>query len=215
MTPLPCRLLVVTDRRLAARDLPLVVHDAVSAGARWVWFRDKDLERADRLALARQVLAAIRGRAVMTVGSDIGLVMELGLKAAHLSMAADVAEARQTLGDDALIGLSAHSLADVALAKARGADYVTLSPIFETASKPGYGPSLGLAGLQAASALGLPILALGGVSPTNAATVMGAGAAGIAVMGGIMAAGDVRRAVCDCRAALSAPGPLGLGAVRA
>ena len=185
MTPLPCRLLVVTDRRLAARDLPLVVHDAVSAGARWVWFRDKDLERADRLALARQVLAAIGGRAVMTVGSDIGLAMELGLKAVHLSMAADVAEARQNLGDDALIGLSAHSLADVALAKARGADYVTLSPIFETASKPGYGPTLGLGILKAATAVGIPIIALGGIHPGLAKPVINEGADGIAVMGGI------------------------------
>jgi len=185
MTPLPCRLLVVTDRRLAARDLASVVDDAVSAGARWVWFRDKDLERPERLALARQILAAIGGRAVMTVGSDIGLAMELGLKAVHLSMAADVAEARQNLGDDALIGLSAHSLADVALAKARGADYVTLSPIFETASKPGYGPTLGLGILKAATALGIPIIALGGIHPGLAKPVINEGADGIAVMGGI------------------------------
>ena len=185
MTPLPDRLLVVTDRRLAARDLPSVVHDAVSAGARWIWFRDKDLARVERLALARQVLAAIGGRAVMTVGSDIGLATELGLKAVHLSMSADVASARLRLGADALIGLSAHSLADVALAKAKEADYVTLSPIFETISKPGYGPSLGLGILKGATALGIPIIALGGIHPGLAKPVINEGVDGIAVMGGI------------------------------
>jgi thiamine-phosphate pyrophosphorylase len=185
MTPLPCRLLVVTDRRLAARDLASVVDDAVSAGARWVWFRDKDLERQERLALARQILAAIGGRAVMTVGSDIGLAMELGLKAVHLSMAADVAEARQNLGAQALIGLSAHSLDDVARAKANGADYVTLSPIFATARKPGYGPTLGLGILKGATALGIPIIALGGIHPGLAKPVINEGVDGIAVMGGI------------------------------
>ena len=185
MTPLPCRLLLVTDRRLAARDLASVVDDAVSAGARWVWFRDKDLERQERLALARQILAAIGGRAVMTVGSDIGLAMELGLKAVHLSMAADVAEARQNLGAQALIGLSAHSLDDVARAKAMGTDYITLSPIFETMSKPGYGPCLGLGILRAATALGIPIIALGGINPELVKAVMDEGVDGVAVMGGI------------------------------
>ena len=185
MTPLPCRLLLVTDRRLAAGDLASVVDDAVSAGARWVWFRDKDLERQERLALARQILAAIGGRAVMTVGSDIGLAMELGLKAVHLSMAADVAEARQNLGAQALIGLSAHSLDDVARAKAMGADYITLSPIFETMSKPGYGPCLGLGILRAATAVGIPIIALGGINPELVKAVMDEGVDGVAVMGGI------------------------------
>jgi thiamine-phosphate pyrophosphorylase len=175
----------VTDRRLAARDLASVVDDAVSAGARWVWFRDKDLERQERLALARQILAAIGGRAVMTVGSDIGLAMELGLKAVHLSMAADVAEARQNLGAQALIGLSAHSLDDVARAKAMGADYITLSPIFETMSKPGYGPCLGLGILRAATAVGIPIIALGGINPELVKAVMDEGVDGVAVMGGI------------------------------
>ena len=61
MTPLPDRLLVVSDRRLVARDLPSAVHEAVSAGAGWVWFRDKDLAREERLALARQVQVAIGG----------------------------------------------------------------------------------------------------------------------------------------------------------
>ena len=195
MTPLPCRLLLVTDRRLAARDLASVVDDAVSAGARWVWFRDKDLERQERLALARQILAAIGGRAVMTVGSDIGLAMELGLKAVHLSMAADVAEARQNLGAQALIGLSAHSLDDVARAKAMGADYITLSPIFETMSKPGYGPCLGLGILRAATALGIPIIALGGINPELVKAVMDEGVDGVAVMGGIYMEDQVEKNV--------------------
>ena len=203
MKSLPSPLLVVTDRRLSLRDLPLTVHEAVSAGARWIWFRDKDLERGARLSLAHQIQEVIGDRATMTVGSDIQLAMDLGAKSVHLPMSADVALARHQLGADALIGLSAHSLADVELAKARGADYVTLSPIFATTSKPGYGPSLGLAGLKAASALGLPIMALGGVTPANAVSVMDADATGVAVMGGIMAAKVIDGAVCDYLAAIA------------
>ena len=70
--------------------------------------------------------------------------------------------ARERLAD-AIIGVSAHSLADVAAAAATGADYVTLSPIFLTESKPGYGPALGIESLRTAAALGIPVLALAGV----------------------------------------------------
>jgi thiamine-phosphate pyrophosphorylase len=195
VTPLPSRLLVVTDRHLASRDLPALIEEAVSAGARWIWFRDKDLERRARLALARQVHAAIAGRATLTIGADIDLARELGVKAVHLSMSADLSSARRQLGDDAFIGLSAHSLSDVAQAKIEGADYVTLSPIFLTSSKPGYGPAIGLSCLNAAAALDVPVLALGGVCPMNVQSILDARAAGVAVMGKIMQAHGIRAKV--------------------
>jgi thiamine-phosphate pyrophosphorylase len=91
-------------------------------------------------------------------------------------------------GADVLIGISAHAEDDVAAAQTQGADYVTLSPIFATTSKPGYGPALGLAGLARALRFGLPVIALGGVTADSAAECLRAGAAGVAVMGGIMRA---------------------------
>ena len=71
-----------------------------------------------------------------------------------------------------------------------GADYATLSPIFATPSKPGYGPALGPAALRAARACGLPVIALGGVTAETARPCHEAGAAGIAVMGGLMRSRD-------------------------
>ena len=73
-------------------------------------------------------------------------------------------------------------------AHAAGADYVTLSPIYQSASKPGYGPPLGLDAIKRAAQIGIPILALGGIAASNAAATMNAGAAGVAVMGSVMAA---------------------------
>ena len=102
-----------------------------------------------------------------------------------------VARARETVGPDALIGVSAHTPAEAAAQLRAGADYVTLSPIFLTGSKPGYGPALGFDGLtQAAALTDGPILALAGVTPANAASCLKAGAAGIAVMGEVMRADD-------------------------
>jgi thiamine-phosphate pyrophosphorylase len=117
-----------------------------------------------------------------------------------------IAAARARLGAHALIGVSAHGDADVAAAAAAGADYATLSPIFATASKPGYGPELGVAALTRAARHGLPILALGGVTAERVDECLRAGAAGIAVMGEVMRArpGGVRDIVQRYAAALAA-----------
>lgn len=69
---------------------------------------------------------------------------------------------------------------------------MTLSPVWETASKPGYGPALGVEGLAAAVAAvpGLPVYALGGIGPGRVAACVEAGAVGVAVMGAVMGAVD-------------------------
>ena len=86
--------------------------------------------------------------------------------------------------------MSAHNIAEVTAAKIAGADYVTLSPIHPSASKPGYGPALGIVTLRAVASIGIPVVALGGMASDNAAEARANGAAGIAVMGGVMRADD-------------------------
>ncbi|GJD99544.1 thiamine phosphate synthase [Methylobacterium isbiliense] len=202
MNPLPSRLLVVTDRHGAAMPLPDRIGAALAGGARWIWLRDRDLPDDERAALAAALIgqvAAAGGR--LTIGRDVALAERIGADGVHLGEAAAVAPARARLGARALLGLSAHSLSEVAAAREVGADYVTLSPIFASASKPGYGPALGLEGLRAACRLGLPVLALAGVTPATAPACLRAGAAGIAVMGGVMRAEDPAAAARDLLAA--------------
>ena len=98
----------------------------------------------------------------------------------------DVAAVRRRLGPKAWIGVSAHSLDELRRAHDAEADYATLSPMFPSSSKPGYGPALGLEALREAAGLGLPILALGGVSVATARACLEAGASGVAVMGPVM-----------------------------
>jgi len=216
--PLPGRLLLVTDRHQAAAPLDEIVGEAVAAGVRWVWLRDRDLPAPERRALALRLLAVVRaGDARLTFGADIELAAEIAADGVQLpaesifgacpyrrtgdhpgsgpgqafagTRAAAIAPARARLGPHALIGVSAHDAADVAAAAASGADYATLSPIFPTASKPGYGPALGVAALGGAARHALPVLALGGITPVHADECLRAGAAGIAVMGEVMRAG--------------------------
>jgi thiamine-phosphate pyrophosphorylase len=196
MTALPSPLLVVTDRHLARRSLEDIMREAIAGGARWFWLRDRDLEPAERKALAFRLAGMVRragGR--LSIGADIDLAADAGTGAVHVREIADIARARQTLGSAGLIGFSAHSVADAANAKRAGADYVTLSPIHETASKPGYGPALGTSAIEQAARTGIAIVALGGIDAPNAAAVRAAGAAGIAVMGGVMRSENPQRAI--------------------
>ncbi len=174
---------VLTDRRQARAPLPQVVAAAAAGGARWVLLREKDLPQTRRRVLARQLrdVVAPYGARLVVAGSD-----PFGGDAIHLSSDA----ACPQVEDGVLIGRSCHDAAD--LARLTVEDYVTVSPVFPTASKPGYGPALGVDGLRDLCQLtDRPVLALGGIeTPQQVAACLAAGAAGVAVMGAVMRAAD-------------------------
>jgi thiamine-phosphate pyrophosphorylase len=182
---------VVTDRHQAPLALERVIEEVLAAGARWIWLRDRDLDPAARRALALSLRALTRSAgAHLSIGGDSELAAEVAAEGVHLQSAAAVAAARRRLGREALIGMSAHRPGDVRDAAAAGADYVTLSPIFASASKPGYGPALGVRAIEEATRYGIAIVALGGVSRASASDCLHAGAAAVAMMGEIMRARD-------------------------
>ncbi len=196
MSPLPSRLLVVTDRSLARQPLEHVVAQALQGGARRIWYRDKDLPQAERRALGERLVHLCSGAgAVLSVGGEAEEAIAMGASALHLPAGGDPQKARAILGAGALIGVSAHSIEEVAIAASLGADYVTLSPVYESASKPGYGPPLGVCALSAARQLAVPVVALGGVGPDRVGECLSAGASGVAVMGAVMSAYCMRTAV--------------------
>ena len=178
-------LLVLTDRRqseAAGRSLVETVAALVEVDGLAVVFREKDLGTADRHRLAAQVAETGVG---LIVASDAELAADLGAAGVHLAADDPLPRASR------LLGRSCHDLGEIEQAQREGVDYATLSPVFETPSKPGYGPGLRLAGLSSASgAVSLPIYALGGVTPANSAECINAGATGVAAMGAVMAAGD-------------------------
>lgn len=183
---------VVTDRRqalTAGRSLVDTVAAALDAGAGAVLLREKDLGRPERQRLAdvlRSCTAASGARFV--VASDVAVALDAGADGVHLA-AGDPWPAG---GPGAALGVgrSCHGRDELLAAAGEGVTWVTLSPVFVSASKPGYGPPLGVDGLAAGcrATPGLPVVALGGIDPTNAGSCRGAGAAGVAVMGAVMAA---------------------------
>jgi thiamine-phosphate pyrophosphorylase len=93
------------------------------------------------------------------------------------------------------VGVSCHSPGEVARARAGGADFAFLSPIHDTPSKRAYGPPLGIAALRDAAALGLPLVALGGIDAARAAEARAAGARGVAAIRAWLEGSDPARAV--------------------
>lgn len=177
----PSGLVLLTDVRLAAGPMLRVVQAAVRGGAAWVVLRDRHLGYGERAALARSLRALAPGR-VIVAGPD-----PLGGDAVHLS-------ARDPMpAGVGLIGRSWHGHEPLS-----EEDYVTLSPIHPTATKPGYGPALGAEGAAARMRAGgsaRPWLALGGIdSPERVAECVAAGAAGVAVLGAVMRAADPEKA---------------------
>lgn len=185
----PSGLVVLTDRRLAGGSLRAVVEAAVRGGAGWVILRERDLPYASRRALADELRSVLPAGRLIVAGPD-----PLGGDAVHLAEADSWPVSRV-----GLVGRSRHDLVSPS-----EEDYVTLSPVFLTPTKPGYGPALG-PGEAARLAGCVPWLALGGIdSVSRVAACARAGAAGIAVLGAVMRAGDPEQVVRELSTAFAA-----------
>jgi thiamine-phosphate diphosphorylase len=185
------RLLVMTDRHQATRPLVEVVRAAVDGGARAVVLREKDLPRAARAHLADQLRPILtKAGALLLVASDPTIPAD-GI---HLAAGDQLPANRPPL-----VGRSCHDPTGLQTAAEEGCDWATLSPIFPSPSKPGYGPALGTAALAGAP---LPVYALGGADAEGAAACVAAGAAGVAVMGAVMRATDPAAVVANLLRAL-------------
>jgi thiamine-phosphate pyrophosphorylase len=165
------RLLVISDQRSTMEPVGSVLLAAISHGARGIVVRDRDLPAEMRLELIDTVRAA--GALVIAAGGPG--------RAVHLA-----ADERMPTPRPELVGRSCHNAAEAGQALAEGCDYVFVSPVYPTASKPGYGPPLGPLGLAGLVRPGLPTYALGGVTPERVTECLAAGAYGVAVMGPVM-----------------------------
>lgn len=185
------RLLVLTDRaqcEAAGRTLVDTVAAAVHGGAPAILLREKDLPGPERHELARalaEVTAAHGAR--LLVASDRDLAVEVGAAGVHLASEDPLPDT-----EGLLLGRSCHDATEVVGARDGGVDYMTVSPVAPTSSKPGYGPALGTVGVAAlaTAAAPVPVLGLGGVTPEDTRAVLDAGAHGVAVMGAVMRAAD-------------------------
>ena len=185
-------LLIITDPPAAPRTIQNVVREGLKAGCRWFMYRDKD-KSMEEFATTAEMLSKLCNQygATLCINGNIESAATCLGSGAHVQSSEEAYKARKRIGPSGLIGVSCHSIADGLKAEKAGADYVTLSPIFETASKPGYGPLFGSVALkEAARQIVIPVIALAGITSSNATECLLNGASGVAVMGGVMQASD-------------------------
>ena len=184
-------------------DLVQRVTEAVAGGVDLVQLREKDLSNEGLLELAGTLLEAIGGRAKLIVNERADVALAAGAQGVQLGESGPpVSEARKTLGGDALIGRSVHSLQSAAQAEADGADFLLVGTMFASRSHPGEAPS-GPGLMQQVSANSrLPLIGIGGITPENADQVIGAGASGVAVITNILAAEDPKAAAAKLKEAI-------------
>jgi thiamine-phosphate pyrophosphorylase len=178
-------------------SLEVTLERSFDGGCRWVMIREKDLDSDERQKLVETILKIAEPyNAKVLVNADLK-VAEIA-HGVHLPQGQSCASARATLGPEKIIGVSAHTLGEAGAAASAGADYATISPMFPTQSKPGYGPPLYLDGLKrVAGKVTIPLVALGGVTAATALSCRRAGAFGVAAMGTVMRASDPAMSVYD------------------
>jgi len=165
---------------------------ALAAGAPALLLREPGLAGGPLLELARALRGPARERGALLLISDrVDVAAIAGAEGVHLpSRGLAVAEAREMLGKDALVGRSCHDREELIRAADEGADYAFLSPLFETQSHADR-PALGVDAFAAAvRGITLPVLALGGITAERVPGALGAGAHGVAAISAILGAPD-------------------------
>jgi len=209
MPTLESRLLLVTDRHQTnGRPLVAVLAQAAKAGGLSIQLRERDLSGKELFALADEIQRSTGRHSIQLVINDrLDVALSLQDVGVHLrSNSLPVEVARRLVGPHRLLGISVHSVSEAVQAEAGGADYIVLGPIYETPSKQMYGPPLGLSTLQdAARAVRVPIIGIGGVTAARARHVRLAGGYGVAVITAVLAADDVEAATSALLDAVTSP----------
>lgn len=204
---LPFRFYLITDRRNARHDARHWLPRLAAAGLRALQVREKDLSPADCFAYGQALRDALGGAHpgfAFYLNDRADMALSLGFTGVHLREdSVPLASHAPLLRERLRFGVSTHALEGVLRAEAAGAQFATFGPVYETPSKAGYGPPVGLGALeQAASRARLPLIALGGVTPERARECLAAGAWGVAAISAVWNAADPLAALGAFREAL-------------
>ena len=185
--------LLTDDTCLQGRPLLACVEEALGAGVTLLQYRSK---YKDGGAMYQEALAlkelCDRYHVPLIINDRVDVALAVGAAGVHVGQDdLPCRVVRNLVGDDFLIGVSAHNPEEAREAAAAGADYLGCGAVFGTATKAGVG-TLGLERLRSIrQAVSLPIVGIGGVKATNYGQVLATGANGAAIISGILAATDI------------------------
>ena len=184
---------IVDAEMLQSRNVELsrFVEELRDAGVTLLQYRNKRGTQEEILRNAKIIQDVFRGLDyTLIMNDDPVLAMLSDWNAVHLGQGdAAVGEARVVLPPGGIIGCSTHTDQQVIAADTAGADYIAIGPVFATATKVDAEPVVGLEGVKRARDLTIrPLVAIGGISPDNASSVIEAGANSVAVIGALLKA---------------------------
>ena len=198
---------IVTAALCRGRDVADVAAAAIRGGARVIQLREKEADDEEVLHSARRLQAVAADlRALFIVNDRVDVAAASGADGVHLGQAdLPCREARKLVGPGAVIGVSTHSMEQAREAVADGSTYIGVGPVFPTKTKA---PER-LAGIEyvraAATGIGIPFFAIGGITAQNVGAVVEAGAKRVAVCRAVVGADDVEAAARSIRDQLPAP----------
>jgi len=194
-------LYLILDPAVAgSRSLSDVVSTALDAGVRLFQLRMKTSETRQIYEMAAVLCPLVqKGGGTFIVNDRVDVAKAIGANGVHLGQEdLPLVDARAILGPGKLIGISTHNLRQALEAESGGADYIGYGPVFPTATKENPDPVVGVDGLREVRArVRIPIVAIGGITATNAGDVRAAGADCVAVVSAVLAATDPQAAIAE------------------
>ena len=192
------RLYAVTDRAWAADEDALMdqIAAAIDGGAGIVQLREKHLDHDAFLKEAKRFVALCREKgAVSIINDDVDIALAADADGVHVGQE-DLAagRAREVLGPDKIVGVSAHNVTEALAAQAAGADYLGVGAAFSTGTKTDAKPITRETIRAVTAAVDIPAVAIGGITRENLPQLSGCGLAGVAVVSALFAQPDVKAA---------------------
>jgi len=186
----------ITDSRLTGRTVLEDVGSAIRAGVKIIQYREKDLTTREMIDEAGKISRLCRENDVLFIINDrVDIALAVDADGVHLGNEDMPYEAaRRILGNTKIIGLTVHDVGEAIEAERIGADYIGISPIFETTTKPDAGTPAGIDLIKyIKKAVKIPFVAIGGINQDNIKSVLEAGARSIAVISAIVTKDDVEK----------------------
>ncbi len=198
------RLYFISDSRLTATPLPLLFREAAALGVRAFQIREKHLHDDGLRELANSIVTELKPyntSVFINTRQDIAAELHLSLQLPENKIQ-EIAAIR-SIRNNMMIAASTHSLKSAIIAQDNGADFILFGPVFATESKKQFGLPQGLSALaKVCKAVTLPVFAIGGVTPENAAQCMDNGAHGVACIGALMKSTGIHDTVDKFKLAL-------------
>lgn len=191
----------ITDRTLSKTNVIEDVEAALRAGVRVVQYREKALPAGPMIDEARKIAGMCRGKAKFIVNDRLDVALAAGADGVHIGPDdMELEDARRILGKGKIIGVSVSSVEEAKRCEEAGADYVSLSPVFATATKKDAGQPLGLNAIKdARQKLRIPFTVIGGINQANLRDVLDAGATSVCMLSAVLKANDVEAEIRKVR----------------